>query len=1236
MNRYLLLLFVTFFCTSLFAEDDQRKINWKKDDTSGFAGPVANFAGAYINEYNLPVYFENVEISTEETVKIVNLVFENSEKSVDQKLAKRIPSQLNILPKYVRSGDKNVALLEFVPLIYENGQLKKLISFDIQIDKNIEEKSAKLLSSVEWKNNSVLADGTWVKIKTTEKGIHKIPHSQLTSWGFSNPANVNIYGNGGYMLPKMNDDYYPDDLEQNAVWHDSNSLFFYSTGTVRWEWDASEGIFKHELNDYSEEAYYYLSDQGSPKVVETLPVETQAVTHTVTTFNDFVFFEEEKESLIKSGRRWFGDKYTRSGSKDYPISLEGLSGSNPIKVWVEGAARSSSSSSFDVSVGSTNIGAIDFQPVNTSAAESLYASINYEQFTINNSQSNFDIKLTYNSANSSSNGWLDFIIVNFIRRLSLDNSQLIFRDATSYGEGNIANYQLDITSDNVQIWDVTDFINPKVVAKNVQGGQATFKVSSSELKEFVAFYPDGSFPEPEFVENVQNQNLHASGLAEMIIITHPDFIQQANELKQFHLEYDGMQVNVITPEPIYNEFSSGLPDVAGIRNFLRMCYDRGNGQFKYVLFLGDGSFDNRNILGYGHNFLPTYQSANSLLPTFSFVTDDFFALMDAGEGEFTGLIDLGIGRIPANTVEKAQIVVNKIKNYVDTVSLGNWRNIVCFIGDDEDNNTHMRQAERMADSVNEYNPSVFTDKIYFDAYLEQSGSGGESYPDVNTAINNRVKNGALILNYTGHANENALAHEKVLGLNDIDGWTNYNKLPIFVTATCEISRFDLEEEDSGGEHILFNRNGGGIGLFSTTRLVYSNPNFILNKEFYEHVFSQDENGENLRMGEIMRRSKNGVTGTNKRNFTLLADPALRLSYPKYQVITETINGKPVDEQTETLSALSTVTIKGRVADHLGNILNDFNGELVPVVYDKVDTVQTIGNGGENPMEFKIQNNIIYKGVSSVTNGSFEFTFIVPKDISYSVAKGKIIYYADNAEEDAQGYTTDFNIGGSSGIVINDNEGPQVNLFLDDKDFKSGDEVGTTAILFAEISDEHGINTVGTGIGHDITAVLDDDYNNIIVLNDFYLAKKDSYKEGTVVFPLQNLSVGEHTLKFKVWDVLNNSSEVEIKFTVNGNLVIDKVYNWPNPVSDFTNFVFEHNRPDASFETKVEIYDLTGNLMDIITQNQGSSGSKSFPILWKVNNSTMLFRNGIYLYRITVVANDGASGSKSGKMVITKY
>ncbi|MGQ8336597.1 type IX secretion system sortase PorU [Sunxiuqinia sp. A32] len=1241
MKRFILLvLYITIFY-SLSAKVFPRKINWIAE-TENNVRVGAPILGGILNDYNLPVYQETFTLEQNENIRIINPVFlDVSENENFNKSA--ISPEFVVDPAIVYSSNRKSAWIEFVPLIKYGDQVKKLVSFEIEtyLDETNRLKSAKVEEL--WKTSSVLSSGKWVKIRTVDRGIHKITFDQLEAWGFSNPSKVNLYGNGGFMLPKMNDDFFYDDLEKNAIWHgkdggNKDCLFFYSTGTVKWLFDESDGLFKQELNDYSDYAYYFLSDVGESRFVETVPEESGSVTSEINSFQDYSYLEEEKENIIKSGRRWFGDKFSRNQQRSYSFSIKNIDNSQPVKLFIEGAARSSQASTFNVQYDVVNAGTINFQALNTGNLVDLQAYVSSGLFSIDDPASDFDIGLKYQASNTSALGWLDFITVNAQRNLVLDNDQLAFRDITSIGEGNIVKFNLSVSNSNLEVWDVTDYLNPKSIDKTVTDGTASFKVLNDKLHEYVAFYPEGDIQEPEKVNDVVNQNLHQQDVSELIIITHPNFLNQANELADFHRSLDGMTVKVLTPEVIYNEFSSGQIDIAGIRNFLRMCYDRsieGSG-LKYVLFLGDGSYDNKNILGHGNNFLPTYQSENSLVPTSSFVTDDFFVLLDRGEGEYAGLIDLGVGRIPAGTVAEAQLMIQKIKNYVDAVSLGDWRNVVCFIGDDEDNNTHMTQAEDLAKVVNESNPAFYTDKIYFDAYQEESTPGGERYPDVTNAINNRVKNGALILNYTGHANETSLAHERVLETNDIDGWSNYNRLPIFVTATCEISRFDSDEK-SGGEHILFNANGGGIGLFSTTRLVYSNPNFILNKEFYEHVFSQDENGENLRMGEIMKRSKNGVnTGINKRNFTLLADPALRLSYPKFKVVTETINGVSVDQELETITSLSTVTITGRVTDHTGNTLTNFDGELIPVVYDKADTVETLGNGGEDPMSFSMQSNIIYKGVASVSQGNFQFTFIVPKDISYSLANGKIIYYADNGEDDAQGYTTDFYIGGSSGIVIIDQEGPEINLFLNDESFKDGDEVGKNPILFANVMDEHGINTVGTGIGHDITAVLDGDFSNVVVLNDFYLSDRDSYQSGQIIYPLRNLSVGGHTLRVKVWDVLNNSSEVEIHFVVTSNLEIEEVSCYPNPVTDYTNFVFKHNRPDESFDTTVEVFDMSGSLLDILNQRVGSSGDDSLPMLWQVTNSTLLYRSGAYLYRITIVADDGASAAKTGRMIISRY
>jgi hypothetical protein len=489
------------------------------------------------------------------------------------------------------------------------------------------------------------------------------------------------------------------------------------------------------------------------------------------------------------------------------------------------------------------------------------------------------------------------------------------------------------------------------------------------------------------------------------------------------------------------------------------------------------------------------------------------------------------------------------------------------------------------------------------------------------------------MNYTGHANEKTLAFEDVLDIGTIDSWTNFNKLPIFVTATCEYSRFD-GNETSAGEHILFNPAGGGVALFSTTRLVYSGANFVLNSKFFKYIFEKDQQGNNPRLGDVMRLAKAAAnTGTNQLNFTLLGDPAIRLANPNYQVKTTSIDGKNVGTTVDTIRTLSIVTVKGFVADNTGAKLTSFNGELIPTVYDKAMQVKTLGNAGQEPFNYLVQNNIIYKGLASVKNGEFEFSFFVPKDISFKLDKGKILYYAYNESADAQGYFDGFYIGGSSNATVSDSKGPVVDLFMNSESFRDGETVSASSVLLANISDETGINTAGTGIGHDITAILDNDYSNIMTLNDYFQADKDNYKTGKIVFPLIKLTEGEHILKLKVWDVLNNSSEKEIRFVVKNIFRIETVTCYPNPMQGQTRFVFTHNLPDESFDVDLEVFQTTGSRIDLFRATVGSSGTESLPLEWIPADRQVKMNPGVYVYRLSVTTKDGKmSSSGSGRLV----
>jgi hypothetical protein len=889
----------------------------------------------------------------------------------------------------------------------------------------------------------------------------------------------------------------------------------------------------------------------------------------------------------------------------------------------------------EVFLNGKSLNKISFQAIDVSDPTIDYANYKASEFKGTLTSKTPQIRMNYSSANSSSEAWLDFISINYQSYLSMSSDVYSFRGRGVEGNTLVSEFSVSGVTTSTKVLDVTDFLNATEIPTVYTDGQIKFKSNSSVFHEYMAFNPDGSIPVPELVGNVDNQDLHSGEIAEMIIVSNPALLSAANDLANFHRTVDQMSVQVITPEPIYNEFSGGSPDPSGFRNYFRMCYDlgkqSGKNTLKYILLMGEGSYDNRNILRRNHNLLPTYQSENSISPTESFVTDDFFVFLDENEGGINGAIDLGIGRIPAEKLSEAEIVVEKIKNYKRQETMGNWRNVVTFIADDEDNNAHMSQAELLANSVNTSYPSFMTNKIYLDAYPQISSSAGEKYPDVTTAINNAVKEGTLIMNYTGHANEKNLAAENVLDISDIDAWTNINNLPIFVTATCEFSRFDADDM-SAGEHILFNPYGGGVGLFSTTRLVFSGANFALNSKFFKYIFEKDDQGNNLRMGDVMRLAKAAAnTGTNQLNFSLLADPALRLVNPGNKVVTSSIDDREVDLEMDTIRPLTVVKIKGYVTDNNGNKLSGFNGEIIPTVYDKLMWVETLGNAGQSPMKYKLQNNIVYRGLASVKNGEFEFSFFVPKDISYKLDKGKILYYAYNDSIDAQGFFDGFYIGGSSNSSITDNQGPEIQLYMNSESFKERETVSVSSVLLANISDESGINTVGTGIGHDITAVLDGDNSNIMVLNDYFQSDKDSYQSGSIVFPLTKLAEGEHTLTLKVWDVFNNSSEKQIRFVVKDNFRIESVSCSPNPMQEETQFVFTHNLPDETFDVNLEIFETTGTRVDIMPVKVGSQGTESLPITWNPASRNVRMRSGVYIYRMIVTAS-GKQSSGSGRLV----
>ncbi len=902
--------------------------------------------------------------------------------------------------------------------------MKKLISLFLLL--------ASFYSFSQTTTNSVLSTGNWYKIAVNETGIYKLTYTDLVNIGIDvnsiNPKNIRIYGNGAGMLSMLNSDFRYDDLVENAikVIGENDSVFnlndyvlFYGESPVKWEYNSIDDLFGHQVNYYSGYTYYFLTtDLGAGKRIQLQNSEISPPNQYITTFDDYLFHESENVNLLKSGRLWLGEIFDDTLSYNFNFSFPNLETSTPVILTASVYARSAEISSFDIEVNIQPPQNISVSNVNLSGY--TYAAGSSTTFSFTSSSDNISVNILYNKSTSSSVGWLNYITLNAMRNLIMFGSQVNFRDIQSVGAGNISEFTISNVPDSINIWEVTEPLNVKeqMPSGPVSVDELSFVLNTDSLREFIAF-DTIAFLSPVFIETVANQNLHGLSQAEMLIVCHSSLLNEANNLANHHINHDGFNVHVVTVDEIYNEFSSGAQDISAIRDFVKMFYDRAatvSEKPKYLLLFGDASYDYKDRIDNNTNLVPSYQSLNSLSPINSFVTDDFFGLLDDGEGEVSGLLDIGIGRIPAKTTTEAQAVVDKIIHYsTNAATLRNWRNELCFIGDDEDGNQHMAQADDLAEKIDTMYPCYNINKIYLDNYVQILDSAGYHYPDVENAINNQVEKGALIINYTGCGSEFQWAHENVLDISDIQNWNNIDNPPLFYTATAEFGRFDNPGTVSGGEHIILNPNGGGIGSIVPTRLTYSSSNFALNKAFYDFAFSRNINDEYYRLGELIRLTKIN-SGSGKRYFALLGDPALMLAYPEYNIITTLINGTDISFFTDTIFPGNLVTVNGYIEDSTGNIYSNFNGTLYYKVYDIEIEDTTLGNDSYSPFIFNTQDYVLYEDTTIIINGEFEIEFTMPSGISTNFGFGKLSYYATDYITDAKGCYCDLPVGsGTSGV-----------------------------------------------------------------------------------------------------------------------------------------------------------------------------------------------------------------------------
>lgn len=1105
---------------------------------------------------------------------------------------------------------------------------------------------------------SKLSTGKWFKIAVTSDGIYRIDYSKLKQLGLDYPSNPKIYGNNFGQLSYKNDDPKPDDLKELSIYMNSGSdgifnegdyLLFFARGTGKWKFNQTNRRYEYLHHNYSDTAFYFLtSGPTQPKIVQIAVEPAQPSNYSSSVSDALFIFENDDVNIIKSGREWF----QQISSVHIDPGFGELLTSENVMFNIRVAARAAASTIFRLYEGADLKKSIQVQGVNRFDYTGTYFQITDSAGSIQLSSASpsYDLKFFING-DQSAQGWLDWLQLQGRRSNTFSGASIQYTDSRSAATGRITAFSIKSPATEPILWDITDPVNAKQISYVRQGENIQFKSATDSLKTFFAFSVTNArspFIKPAAVPN---QDLHSSSAADMIIITHPLFKAYAEKLAMIHLETQGLISQVVTPEQIYNEFSGGIPDIAALRNFLRMKYLKQKGSnhpLKYLLLFGDGSYENKTPPPNNPNFIPTYQSENSNVVVSSFSSDDFYGLLDDGEGEADGTEDIGIGRLPVSDTIQAGIIISKIRNYIDPANMGDWRNVICLSADDEDGNIHMSDAEGLAAVLNDSVPAYNVDKIYLDAFKQTTSVNGDSYPEVNKAISDRINSGCLIFNYTGHGNESGLAAERVIKPEDINSWKNGGKLPLFITATCEFSRFDDVEinvttkqmipKQSGGEMILLNKDGGGIALMSTTRVVYSSPNYNLNKNIFTCAFTHDEKGNPLCLGDIIRIAKNNSgSGPNKRNFTLLGDPALYLAYPYHgNVITDSVNNTSVYDKIDSLKALTLVTIAGHLEDRLGNPMDTFNGTVSPIVYDKARKIRTLANDGGSTMTFNLRNNVLFSGKTVAKDGRFRFTFIVPRDIDYSFGAGKVSYYANNNKLDMNGSFNDIIVGGFSKYESDDTEGPEIKLYMNDTLFKNGGLTDNNPKLLALISDPGGINTTGSGIGHDLSGYLDNEPNKSFVLNNYFETDFDNYMNGIILYNLSGLSPGSHSLTLKAWDNYNNSSEKTIQFQVvsGDKFILKNLLNYPNPFLSETSIRLEHNRPDNELNVTIKIYNISGRIIKIIKTSVSSSGYELPPVIWDGNSDGgVRVGQGIYPYTVIINTGKGETAMTSGRMII---
>lgn len=1097
--------------------------------------------------------------------------------------------------------------------------------------------------SSRYASESVLNSGKWVKMQVAEDGIYKLTAADLKKMGFSNLDKVAVYGYGGWPLDEDFSTTYIDDVPEVAVWRSADYLLFYGKGPRKWEYSSSDKSFIHTNNPYSNYGYYFVTEKETAGRTMEKAASAAGATLQVTTFDDYVLHEEELVSVNSSGRELYGESFTSTLSRDFTISVPGITNDEG-KATLSFISRGNGTITMNVDGNALISGSVSVPSDEYEVARELYR----ERAWVADKGETVKVNIGY-STTGHKNVHLNYFRLQMKRQLKVYDNYTFFRSLSA--RGNASRFVIQGADASTLVFDVTDGVNPQQMETSLNGTELSFSIpASASLREFVVVKPS-QIKAPVTVGEVANQNLHALPQQDMIIIAQPNFTTQAERLAEAHRTKDNLTVRVVTPESIYNEFSSGTPDATAYRRFMKMFYDRQTSEAdapKYLLLFGDGSFDNRKLTSAWKsvdmsNMLLTYQTENSLSSQ-SYVIDDYFGFLDDADNKKSlqnKKLCLGIGRFPIRTVEQATQMVDKVISYMENKNTGSWKNNLCFMADDGSNTDgfmteHMEFADQLAGYVESEHPEFLVNKLYYDAYKKDMTAG--TYPDVRSGLQKLLKDGLLLFNYTGHGGTTALSDEKVLTQTDINQFT-YTHLPVWVTATCDFTRFD-DLNTSAGEDVFLNKSSGGIALFTTVRVAYSRPNFPINDNVIRNLFERN-NGRRRTLGEVMQATKNTLSSVYKLGFCLIGDPAVKMAYPEFGMKVTTVNGQSVDGNSISFKALEKITVEGEVLDASGQLVTDFTGIVNPTVKDSKVTVTCLKNSNKDDspaFTFTDYPNTIFIGNDSVRNGKFSFTFTVPKDISYSNLQGKMNLYAVDTESgnEAQGNFDNFIVGGTSDTAETDTIGPEIRaLYLNDTTFVDGGQVNTTPYFVAELWDKSGVNITGSSVGHDMMLVIDESTVLSYNLNSYYELLLGEDGTGIVKFPIPALEPGKHTAEFWVWDILNNSTVRTFTFEVVEGLkpFLFDVIATPGIAREQVTFHLMHNRPESRMRVGIMVYDLAGRQLWKHEESGTSGLFENYTVSWDLTSGGARMRPGVYIYRAAISTDNSKDATKARKFII---